>query len=166
MPEPREHGSPGTEGLSRSSDFVMRVSSMRRIARVFVSLVIPLLTLSSCRSRQLTEEGIAACLARTDFTGHSADERAAIGRMIAYERKVRETTCCALEPRTGILARRHDLAAFRNELLQRIDILETQGPVAAPYSEASSDLRKNNPCYAALMDLYHDVNYAMRPPRR
>lgn len=126
---------------------------------IFVAVLIPLGLASYCRSRHLTEEGIEACLVRTDFIGHDKNLRAAIGWFIEYDRKLRGTTCCALQPRADVLAKRSDLAAFKEELLKRIDLLETNSSAGSP---TRTELREKNPCYGALMDIYHDVHYATR----
>lgn len=127
---------------------------MRRAALSFA------LVLLACKSRQLGEEGIPQCLARTDFAGHSPNLRADVGWLISYGGKVRETTCCALQPRIDLLQKRADLKQFKSELLLRIDILET-----GTNYEQRSELSQNDLCYRALMDLYHDTVYAERPRR-
>lgn len=124
---------------------------------IAISLV---LIVVSCKSRQLSEEGVAQCLTRSDFAGHDATLRGAIGWYISYDKKVRETTCCALQPRIDLLKKRGDLKPFKSELLQRVDIFE-----AGTNYEQRSELSQSDLCYRALMDLYHDVVYAGRPDR-
>lgn len=112
---------------------------------------------ANCKSAQLSEADINACLQRTDFTGMNARERDSIAWLIEYDRKVRTTTCCAIEPRSSVLAKRNEIAALKNETLSRIDFFEAGGD-----AEARARLRRNDRCYAALMDLYHDINFAER----
>lgn len=126
---------------------------------LLVSALIPLGLTLFCRSRHLTEEGIEACLVRTDFIGHDKNLRAAIGWHIDYDRKLRETSCCALQPRVDVLKKRSDIAALKEEVMKRVDLLETNSSAGAP---TRAELRRDNPCYGALMDLYHDIHYAMR----
>ena len=126
----------------------------------FATLVLGFLIMA-CKTGQLGEAGIEACLKRTDFAGHNADLRAAIGWYIDYGIRVKETTCCALQPRPDLLAKRSDLGLFKSELLQRVDILETQ---SLPGAEKVS--RNNNACYGALMDLYHELRWAYDRPRK
>jgi hypothetical protein len=119
--------------------------------------ILVVLLLTACKSTQLSEAAIEHCLIRTDFAGMNIHERHSIAWLIAYERKVRETTCCAIEPRSSVLAKRNHIAELKSEALSRIDILEAGGD-----SAARANLRRNDACYAALMDLYHDVNAAQR----
>lgn len=113
-----------------------------------------------CKSRQLSEAGISECLVRTDFSGHNPNLRADLGWYISYDKRVRETRCCALQPRIDLLQKRADLKIFKKELLQRVDILE-----AGTNYEQRAELSQGDLCYRALMDLYHDTVYAERPPR-
>ena len=116
-----------------------------------------ILLIASCKSAQLSGADINACLKLTDFPGMNTTERESIAWLIGYERKVRETTCCAIEPRSSLLAKQHNTSALKSETLSRIDIFE-----AAGNSDARANLRRNNSCYAALVDLYHDVIAAQR----
>lgn len=129
----------------------------RKCLRAKAVLTFCILLLAACKSGQLSESSMAQCLARTDFTGMDMNERDSIAWLIAYERKVRETTCCAIEPRSSVLAKRGNISNLKNETLRRIDILEGGGD-----SDARANLRRNDACYAALMDLYHDINLAQR----
>lgn len=116
-----------------------------------------ILLTANCKSAQLSEANINACLQRTDFAGMSTRERDSIAWLIEYDRKVRTTTCCAIEPRSSVLAKRNEIASLKTETLSRIDIFEAGGD-----AEARARLRRNDRCYAALMDLYHDINLAER----
>ena len=113
-----------------------------------------------CRSQQLAEPQIEPCLGRTDYPNHNAPARAAIAWLIDYEQKVRDTSCCALEPRVSLLQKRSDLKTLNAELLNRIDRIE-----AGADHERRAQLSTGDRCYRALMDLYHDVMYAARPRR-
>lgn len=117
---------------------------------VIRSAVFLCLILIACRSRDLNTGGIARCLEKTDFPGHDAVLRGAIAWHIDYGRRVRETTCCALEPRDSVLRKRSDLAAFRDELFARIDTFEVA-------MKAERGNVRNDTCYGALMDLYYDT---------
>lgn len=116
-----------------------------------------ILLMGSCKSAQLSETDINACLQRTDFTGMNTRERDSIAWLIEYDRKVRTTTCCAIEPRSSVLAKRNGIASLKSETLSRIGIFEAGGDAVS-----RANLRRNNACYAALMDLYHDINLAER----
>ena len=111
-----------------------------------------------CTSRQLTEEQMNTCLTRTDFADHNPAQRAAIAWLIDYDQKVKDTRCCALEPRTSVLAKRRNLKELNAELLNRIDALE-----AASDAATRAKLSGHDKCYRALMDLYHDAMFAARP---
>ncbi|AFM11269.1 hypothetical protein [Turneriella parva] len=113
-----------------------------------------------CTSRQITEGQIESCLARTDTVSHDTSRRAAIAWLVAYDQKVKDTRCCALEPRPSLLAKRRDLKELNDELLNRIDALET-GSDAARRAELSA----GDKCYRALIDLYHDGLFAARSQR-
>lgn len=127
--------------------------------RIFLQTAATLLLLipAACKSGQLSEAAIERCVARTDFIGMNFHERSAIVWLIGYECKVRETTCCAIEPRSSILAKQNNISALKSEALSRIDLLEAGGD-----SAVRANLRRSDACYAALMDLYHDVNTAQR----
>ncbi len=116
-----------------------------------------ILLMGNCKSAQLSEADINACLQRTDFKGMDARERDSIAWLIEYDRKVHTTTCCAIEPRSSVLAKRNEIASLKSETLSRIDIFEAGGD-----AEARARLRRDDRCYAALMDLYHDINLAER----
>lgn len=122
-------------------------------------MLLPLIT-AACKSGQLSDAAIERCLIRTDFAGMNPHERASIAWLISYERKVRDTTCCAIDPRNSILAKQNNISALKSETLSRIDLLETGGD-----SDARASLRRNNACYAALMDLYHDIQFSDRRRR-
>lgn len=111
---------------------------------------------TGCASRNLNDEEISACLARTDFPGYDAKLRSAIGWHIDYDRKVRETKCCALEPRAQVLAKGRNLSSFKSELMNRIDRIE-----AGADSLQRSELSKYDRCYRSLMDLYWDTRSAV-----
>ena len=128
-----------------------------RFSRAVILVAICILLIARCKSAQLSGQAIEGCLTRTDFTGMNSGNRASIAWLIAYEGKVRGTTCCAIEPRSSILKKHGNTSELKNEILSRIDILEAGGD-----AEARANLRRNNNCYAALMDLYHDVNFAQR----
>ena len=80
-----------------------------------------------CASRQISEEQIETCLTRTDWPEHNVTERAAIAWLVDYETKIKNTSCCALETRPSVLAKRGELKPLNAELLTRIDALEAMG---------------------------------------
>ena len=99
-----------------------------------------ILLMGSCKSAQLSETDINACLKRTDFTGMNSRERDSIAWLIEYDRKVHTTTCCAIEPRSSVLAKRSDIASLKNETLSRIDIFEAGGDAVS-----RARLRRDSP---------------------
>jgi len=133
-----------------------------RILKAPVSLtgLILIVFATGCASRQISEEQTETCLRRTDRAEQNSAARAAIAWLIDYETKVKTTSCCALEPRTSVLAKRGDLKPLNAELLTRIDALE-----AGSDATTRAQLSGNDKCYRALMNLYHDVMFAARPQR-
>lgn len=111
---------------------------------------------TSCRSAAPREQNLPQCLQRTDFTGYNPQLRADTAWLIEYGYKVEDTKCCALEPRTSLLAKRGDLADLRSELLARIDVIEKSRSITER-GAASTDA-----CYSALMNLWHDTVHAAK----
>lgn len=132
--------------------FVKASVSLTRLILIFVAI--------GCASRQISEEQIETCLTRTDWPEHNVAERAAIAWLVDYETKIKNTSCCALEPRPSVLAKRGELKPLNAEILTRIDALEA-GSDAAKRAQLSG----NDKCYRALMNLYHDVMFAARSQR-
>lgn len=132
---------------------------IRRRTFLFSAGEILFCLLFACKSAQLTKEDLTRCLDQT-ATGTDQNYRADIVWLIEYDTKVKETKCCAIEPRPSLLQKRDNLTGLKLEVLSRIDDLERGSD-----SEGRARLRKSNACYAALMDLYHDVVFAARARR-
>lgn len=113
--------------------------------------------LFSCRTGQLRERNIPKCLQRTDFTGHNPQLRADIAWLIEYGYKVQDSRCCALQPRTDILAMRSDLPELQSELLNRVAAIEKNN---------RSEERSADTCYRALMDIWYEAAFTERQKGR